>query len=95
MCPGVSDARGGTDSRNRHVPPSCSRQLAVYGRETMRRLAGARVLVVGANGLGVEVGACPCLGPGHTALTPTRHNKRPPERPASTLACKLPRICSV
>lgn len=34
-----------------------SRQLAVYGRETMRRLASARVLVVGLNGLGVEVGA--------------------------------------
>lgn len=32
-----------------------SRQLAVYGRETMRRLAGARVLVAGMNGLGVEV----------------------------------------
>jgi hypothetical protein len=50
----------------------CSRQLAVYGRESMRRLAGARVLVVGMNGLGVEVGACargrreepPCRGGG-------------------------------
>ena len=33
-----------------------SRQLAVYGREVMRRTAGAAVLVSGANGLGVEIG---------------------------------------
>lgn len=33
-----------------------SRQLAVYGREVMRRMAGAAVLVSGANGLGVEIG---------------------------------------
>lgn len=33
-----------------------SRQLAVYGREVMRRMAGASVLVSGANGLGVEIG---------------------------------------
>jgi ubiquitin-activating enzyme E1 len=32
-----------------------SRQLAVYGRETMRRLFGAHVLVSGLQGLGVEV----------------------------------------
>eukprot|EP00239_Pterosperma_sp_CCMP1384_P001938 CAMPEP_0197849798 /NCGR_PEP_ID=MMETSP1438-20131217/13250_1 /TAXON_ID=1461541 /ORGANISM="Pterosperma sp., Strain CCMP1384" /LENGTH=1008 /DNA_ID=CAMNT_0043462637 /DNA_START=225 /DNA_END=3251 /DNA_ORIENTATION=+ len=32
-----------------------SRQLAVYGRETMRRLAGAHVLIAGLKGLGVEV----------------------------------------
>ncbi|CAM6104520.1 unnamed protein product [Calypogeia fissa] len=32
-----------------------SRQLAVYGRETMRRLFGARVLVSGLHGLGAEV----------------------------------------
>lgn len=35
-----------------------SRQLAVYGREVMKRITGANVLVCGANGLGVEVGAC-------------------------------------
>lgn len=35
-----------------------SRQLAVYGRESMRRMAAARVLVLGMKGLGVEVGAC-------------------------------------
>jgi ubiquitin-activating enzyme E1 len=34
-----------------------SRQLAVYGRETMRRLAGAHVLVSGLNAVGVEIGA--------------------------------------
>lgn len=32
-----------------------SRQLAVYGRETMRRLAGAHILISGMKGLGVEV----------------------------------------
>jgi len=34
-----------------------SRQLAVYGRESMRRLAGASVLVCGLKGLGAEIGA--------------------------------------
>ncbi len=33
-----------------------SRQLAVYGRESMRRMAAAQVLVLGLKGLGVEVG---------------------------------------
>lgn len=33
-----------------------SRQLAVYGRETMRRLFGSSVLVSGMQGLGVEIG---------------------------------------
>ena len=33
-----------------------SRQLAVYGRSAMRRMALANVLIVGANGLGVEAG---------------------------------------
>ncbi|CAI5479155.1 unnamed protein product, partial [Closterium sp. Yama58-4] len=32
-----------------------SRQLAVYGRETMKRLFGAKVLISGLNGLGVEI----------------------------------------
>ncbi|XP_020276157.1 ubiquitin-activating enzyme E1 2-like [Asparagus officinalis] len=32
-----------------------SRQLAVYGRETMRRLFGSNVLVSGLNGLGAEI----------------------------------------
>ncbi|KAI3856806.1 hypothetical protein MKX03_014124 [Papaver bracteatum] len=30
-------------------------QLAVYGRETMRRLFGANVLISGMNGLGAEI----------------------------------------
>lgn len=34
-----------------------SRQLAVYGRESMRRLAGASVLICGLKGLGAEIGA--------------------------------------
>lgn len=33
-----------------------SRQLAVYGKESMRRMALANVLVCGLNGLGVEIG---------------------------------------
>lgn len=33
-----------------------SRQLAVYGRESMQRMSQATVLVVGLKGLGVEVG---------------------------------------
>lgn len=39
-----------------------SRQLAVYGRESMRRLAGASVLVCGLKGLGAEIGASPSIG---------------------------------
>lgn len=40
-----------------------SRQLAVYGRESMRRLAGASVLVCGLKGLGAEIGAFAfCVG---------------------------------
>lgn len=33
-----------------------SRQLAVYGRESMRKMAAAQVLILGLNGLGVEIG---------------------------------------
>lgn len=33
-----------------------SRQLAVYGRETMKRLFASNVLVSGLNGLGAEIG---------------------------------------
>lgn len=33
-----------------------SRQLAVYGREVMKRMASSAVLISGANGLGVEIG---------------------------------------
>jgi ubiquitin-activating enzyme E1 len=34
-----------------------SRQIAVYGKAAMQRLATASVLVIGAKGLGQEVGA--------------------------------------
>jgi ubiquitin-activating enzyme E1 len=34
-----------------------SRQLAVYGKESMKRMANASILIVGLKGLGVEVGA--------------------------------------
>ena len=33
-----------------------SRQLAVYGRESMGRMAGSSILVCGALGLGAEIG---------------------------------------
>lgn len=46
-----------------------SRQLAVYGRETMRRLFGAHVLVSGLQGLGVEIGMSNvCL---HSTISPS------------------------
>jgi hypothetical protein len=35
-----------------------SRQLAVYGRETMRQLFASNVLISGLNGLGAEIGVC-------------------------------------
>lgn len=35
-----------------------SRQLAVYGRETMRRLFASNVLISGMRGLGAEIGTC-------------------------------------
>lgn len=35
-----------------------SRQLAVYGRETMRKLFAANVLISGMQGLGAEIGIC-------------------------------------
>ena len=34
-----------------------SRQLAVYGKESMRRMATSNILVCGALGLGVEAGS--------------------------------------
>lgn len=36
-----------------------SRQLAVYGRETMKRLFGSNILVSGLQGLGAEIGIPP------------------------------------
>lgn len=38
-----------------------SRQLAVYGRETMRRLFASNVLISGMQGLGAEIGERFCL----------------------------------
>ncbi|WIA10070.1 hypothetical protein OEZ85_010280 [Tetradesmus obliquus] len=51
-------AKMATDNGQAHVDLDenlHSRQLAVYGREAMRRMAGANILVAGANGVGVEV----------------------------------------
>ena len=33
-----------------------SRQLAVYGRDSMRRMANSNILICGALGLGAEIG---------------------------------------
>uniref|UniRef100_A0A0A9DKM9 THIF-type NAD/FAD binding fold domain-containing protein n=1 Tax=Arundo donax TaxID=35708 RepID=A0A0A9DKM9_ARUDO len=59
---GESGAAAGMPSNgNRNgAPPEIdedlhSRQLAVYGRETMRRLFASNVLVSGLNGLGAEI----------------------------------------
>lgn len=42
---------------NLHIDENLhSRQLAVYGREAMKRMASSAVLISGANGLGVEIG---------------------------------------
>ncbi len=41
-----------------------SRQLAVYGREAMKRMATSSVLICGANGLGVEIGKQETAGSG-------------------------------
>ncbi|KAF5806040.1 putative ubiquitin-activating enzyme [Helianthus annuus] len=37
-----------------------SRQLAVYGRETTRRLFASNVLISGMQELGAEIGVCDC-----------------------------------
>ena len=46
-----------------------SRQLAVYGRESMRRMAASSIMVVGLKGLGVEIGerAHECIDDGRGA----------------------------
>lgn len=58
-----------TTDASRHGPPTPeidedlhSRQLAVYGRDTMRRLFASDVLVSGLNGLGAEIGLS-CASP--------------------------------
>lgn len=50
---------GGADGGAGHVEIDenlHSRQLAVYGREAMKRMATSSILISGANGLGVEIG---------------------------------------
>ena len=59
--PKLGDNGASNGTRN-GVPPAIdedlhSRQLAVYGRETMRRLFASDVLVSGLNGLGAEIGS--------------------------------------
>ncbi|KAJ6754961.1 UBIQUITIN-ACTIVATING ENZYME E1 1 [Salix purpurea] len=62
-CSGISRESGGVlnmapgDSNPAEIDEDLhSRQLAVYGRETMRRLFASNVLVSGMQGLGVEIG---------------------------------------
>lgn len=46
-----------TDLANMEIDEDLhSRQLAVYGREVMKRMAASSVLLIGLNGLGVEIG---------------------------------------
>ncbi|SPT16137.1 unnamed protein product [Triticum aestivum] len=57
---GETEGAGGSGGRNGAAPREIdedlhSRQLAVYGRETMRRLFASDVLVSGLNGLGAEI----------------------------------------
>ena len=66
-----------------------SRQLAVYGKESMKRMANASVLVIGLKGLGVEVGAvfllhcCALLLLHHTTLTFHTRALRPKQAAAA------------
>lgn len=53
----MSVAEVGNNSNNHEIDEDLhSRQLAVYGRETMRRLFASNVLISGTQGLGVEIG---------------------------------------
>lgn len=48
---------GNDNSNNQEIDEDLhSRQLAVYGRETMRKLFASNVLISGMQGLGVEIG---------------------------------------
>lgn len=48
---------GNNNSNNHEIDEDLhSRQLAVYGRETMRKLFASNVLISGMQGLGVEIG---------------------------------------
>lgn len=72
-------AKMATDNGQAHVDLDenlHSRQLAVYGREAMRRMAGANILVAGANGVGVEVGEWlgPCLCSQARQLPAAKHS---------------------
>lgn len=72
-----------------------SRQLAVYGREAMKRMASAAVLISGANGVGVETGALARIvlsGGIPIALAPDLSMHGPPDaqpRTSSLRVCAL------
>lgn len=52
-----SDLRQGQPQHTMQIDEDLhSRQLAVYGRASMRRMAASDILICGARGLGVEIG---------------------------------------
>ena len=52
-----SKMAGAMDTGAIHIDEDLhSRQLAVYGREVMKKVAASSVLISGMNGLGVEIG---------------------------------------
>jgi len=54
---GLGDGNGGRNNNSSEIDEDLhSRQLAVYGRETMRRLFASNVLISGLQGLGAEIG---------------------------------------
>lgn len=86
VCPAPAD---------RSHPSSCLLQLAVYGKESMRRMATANVLVAGVTGLGVEIGEwlglrdeeVGCLPAGHDLSHTSFPSCRVPPTGASCLHC--------
>lgn len=67
-----------------------SRQLAVYGRESMRRLMQANVLIVGALGLGAEIGELPRSGKRRQGRLLSRSGRQS----AYSALIRNPAICS-
>lgn len=52
----AAGAKGATNGADAHIDEDLhSRQLAVYGRESMARMAQAKVLISGMRGLGAEI----------------------------------------
>jgi len=58
-----------------------SRQLAVYGKESMRRMASSDVLIIGLGGLGVEVVRALPYRAGAPHALHSNHHRRSSRRP--------------